>query len=73
MSQLLTFHAYYKQETFWKKNDPNNPTDCTEAREEWKLDAALQIMLRQLVTTLDRNTGYGWNIQKVHEVFFHLV
>jgi hypothetical protein len=73
MSQLLTFHAYYKQQTFWKKNDPNNPTDRTEAREERKLDAALQIMLRQLVTTLDRNTGYGWNIQKVHEVFFHLV
>ena len=64
MSMLLTFHAYYKQSFFWKKGDKN---------EELKLHEALQEMLKKLTTTLARTEGHGWNIQKVHEVFFHLV
>jgi hypothetical protein len=65
MSQLLTFHAYYKQKTFWKKS---------KAKEgERKLNYALMIMLQQLRRTLHRDDGYGWNVHKVHEVFFHLV
>jgi hypothetical protein len=73
MSQLLTFHAYYKQKSFWKKNDKENSTSRSERVGEKKLDQAMQTMLKQLVTTLARNTGYGWNIQKGHEVFFHFV
>ena len=37
------------------------------------LHEAMQEMLNQLKATLPRNTGYGWNIQKVHDVFYHLV
>ena len=73
MTQLLTFHAYYKQDSFWKKNDPTDPSSQTEEIGERELDAAMQTMLRQLKMTLARHTGYGWNIQKVHEVFLHLV
>jgi hypothetical protein len=73
MAQLLTFHAYYKQDSFWKKNQPDVSSSKPETKGERELDRAMQVMLRQLVSTLGRNTGYGWNIQKVHEVFFHLV
>jgi hypothetical protein len=56
-----------------EKNKDNVPSSKTETKGECQLDGAMQVMLRQLVSTLGRNTGYGWNIQKVHEVFFHLV
>jgi hypothetical protein len=65
VSQLLTFHAYYKQKSFWKKTK--------SAQGEQDLNNAMMVMLRQLRNTLSRDTGYGWNIHKVHEVFFHLV
>ena len=65
MSQLLTFHAYYKQKTFWKKSKA--------AEGEQDLNNALMVTLRQLRNTLSRETGNGWNISKIHEVFFHLV
>jgi hypothetical protein len=65
MSQLLTFHAYYKQKSFWKKTK--------SAEGEQDLNNAMMVMLRQLRNALSRDTGYGWNIHKVHEVFFHLV
>jgi hypothetical protein len=43
------------------------------AEGEQDLNNAMMVMLRQLRNTLSRNTGYGWNIHEVHEVFFHLV
>ena len=43
------------------------------AEGEQALNHALMAMLWQLRKTLSRDTGNGWNIHKVHEVFFHLV
>ena len=63
MDQLLTFHAYYKQMFFWKKGDRGA---------EIHLHEALMTTLQCLTSTLVRQNGSGWNLQKVHEVFFHL-
>ena len=63
LEQLLSFHAYYKQELFWRKDDPSGPTHFHEA---------MMDMLEQLKSTLRRSNGSGWNLQKVHEVFFHI-
>jgi hypothetical protein len=73
MSQLLTFHAYNKLKSFWKKNNPDNPSSRTKEVGEMMLHEARQEMLNQLKTTLPRSNGYGWNIKKVHDVFYHLV
>jgi hypothetical protein len=63
MDQLLTFHAYYKQELFWKSGNK---------AAEMHLHEALMKTLKCLTSTLARPNGSGWNLQKVHEVFFHL-
>ena len=38
-----------------------------------RLRRAMMKMLLALTDTLTREGGSGWNLQKVHEVFFHLV
>ena len=63
MDQLLTFHAYYKQMYFWKQEDKGGQIHLHEA---------LMKTLQCLTSTLVRQNGSGWNLQKVHEVFFHL-
>lgn len=57
---LLCFHAFYKQDKYWK-------VGSIEHLE--KFDHALRTMMEQVVTTMDRgNKTNNWNIQKFHEV-----
>jgi hypothetical protein len=50
-----------------------NPLKKKSAEGKRELNYALMVMLRQLRKTLSQDTGNGWNIHKVHEVFYHLV
>jgi hypothetical protein len=57
---LLSFHAFYKQKKYWKKDD---------GRAVREFEKSLRAMMRIVVTTMDRGDNtYNWNIQKFHEI-----
>jgi hypothetical protein len=57
---LLSFHAFYKQTKYWKKDD---------RRAVREFEKSLRAMMRIVVNTMDRGDNtYNWNIQKFHEI-----
>jgi hypothetical protein len=57
-SQVLSYWAWLKQDTYWECGD-------TTARDEAR--DAIDTMIRQLQTLFPRDDGLGWNLTKVHE------
>ena len=55
---LLSYWAWLKQDTYWKRGD-------TTAKEAAK--TAISVMLRELIILWPRETGQGWELAKIHE------